>query len=115
VSSLNASHLVLRLVYMYGALSECNIFFLYDVALDILFWDTSITRAKDFFALDSTIFSPLADAVMFHDFQSAFPNINVSQRVFERCKPFFVRSANNKDRVTCCCRYHLEIKYFLNV
>jgi hypothetical protein len=37
VSSLNASHLVLRLVYMYGALSECNIFFLYVVALDILF------------------------------------------------------------------------------
>jgi pectate lyase len=31
---------------------------------------------------------------VFHDFQSAFPNINVSQRVFERCKPFFVRSAN---------------------
>jgi hypothetical protein len=42
---------------------------------------------------------------------SAFPNINVSQRVFERCKPFFVRSSNKKDRVTCCCRYHLEIKY----
>ena len=48
---------------------------------------------------------------VFHNFQSAFPNINVSQRVFERCKPFFVRSANKKDRVTCCGRYHLEIKY----
>ena len=48
---------------------------------------------------------------VFHDFQSTLPNINVSQRVFERCKPFFVRSANKKDRVTCCCRYHLEIKY----
>ena len=46
----------------------------------------------------------------FHDFKEKYPDINISQSTFERCKPYFVREARVKDRVTCCCRYHLEIK-----
>ncbi|CAC5405674.1 unnamed protein product [Mytilus coruscus] len=34
----------------------------------------------------------------------------MNQRTFERLKPFFVRAASPKDRLTCCCRYHVEAK-----
>ncbi|CAC5425214.1 unnamed protein product [Mytilus coruscus] len=34
----------------------------------------------------------------------------MNQRTFERLKPFFVRAASPKDRLTCCCRYHVESK-----
>ncbi|CAC5362538.1 unnamed protein product [Mytilus coruscus] len=34
----------------------------------------------------------------------------MNQRTFERLKPYFVRSARPKDRVTCCCRYHVEAR-----
>ncbi|MES9904038.1 MAG: hypothetical protein ABW168_15355 [Sedimenticola sp.] len=44
------------------------------------------------------------------DFKLNFPDIKMSQRVFERCKPFFVKPLRQKDRQTCCCRYHVEIR-----
>jgi len=47
---------------------------------------------------------------IFNDFKVKYPDISMSQRTFERLKPFFVRAATPKDRVTCCCRYHVEAK-----
>lgn len=44
------------------------------------------------------------------DFISENPDIKIRQRSFENCKPYFVRQARPKDRHTCCCRYHVEIK-----
>jgi hypothetical protein len=38
----------------------------------------------------------------------------MSQKTFEKLKPYFVRAARPKDRITCCCRYHVEaISLFL--
>ncbi|VDI16270.1 Hypothetical predicted protein [Mytilus galloprovincialis] len=47
---------------------------------------------------------------VYTDFKIENPEINISQRCFENCKPFFVRPVRQKDRQTCCCRYHVEIK-----
>ncbi|OPL20828.1 hypothetical protein AM593_09181, partial [Mytilus galloprovincialis] len=47
---------------------------------------------------------------VYTDFKIENPEINISQRSFENCKPFFVRPVRQKDRQTCCCRYHVEIK-----
>ncbi|CAG2239434.1 unnamed protein product [Mytilus edulis] len=48
---------------------------------------------------------------VFLSFQQTRPEIKISQRTFEKCKPYFIRAARPKDRTTCCCRYHLENKY----
>ncbi|CAC5424930.1 unnamed protein product [Mytilus coruscus] len=34
----------------------------------------------------------------------------MGQRAFEKCKPYFVRTAQFKDKVTCCCRQHVEMR-----
>ncbi|VDI65584.1 Hypothetical predicted protein [Mytilus galloprovincialis] len=47
---------------------------------------------------------------IFHEFKIKYPEISMNQRTFERLKPFFVRAASPKDRLTCCCRYHVEAK-----
>lgn len=41
------------------------------------------------------------------------PYVQISKRSFQKCKPFFIRASKPKYRITCCCRYHLEIKYVL--
>ncbi|XP_062602228.1 reticulocyte-binding protein homolog 2a-like [Saccostrea cucullata] len=51
---------------------------------------------------------------LFMSFNQHYPEIKISQRTFEKCKPYFVRSARKKDRTTCCCRYHLESKFLFN-
>ena len=38
------------------------------------------------------------------------PDIKMSQRTFERLKPYFDRAARPKYRITCCCRYHVEAR-----
>ncbi|XP_062578884.1 uncharacterized protein LOC134240823 [Saccostrea cucullata] len=48
---------------------------------------------------------------IYNDFKLQYPEIKVCQRLFEACKPYYIRSAGPKDKVTCCCRYHLEMKY----
>ena len=48
---------------------------------------------------------------IYTDFKLKFPEIKVCQRLFEACKPYYIRAAGPKDKVTCCCRYHLEMKY----
>jgi hypothetical protein len=47
---------------------------------------------------------------VFVEFICENPDIKICQRSFENCKPYFVRQARSKDRHTCCCRYHVEIK-----
>lgn len=42
-------------------------------------------------------------------FKEQNPEIKMSQRSFERLKPFFVRAVKNSDRSTCMCRYHVEV------
>ncbi|VDI00313.1 Hypothetical predicted protein [Mytilus galloprovincialis] len=44
------------------------------------------------------------------DFIGENPSIKIAQRMFERCKPYFVRPVRPKDRQTCCCKYHVEFK-----
>ncbi len=44
------------------------------------------------------------------EFKQKCPDIKMSQRVFENCKPFFVKPIRAKDRQTCCCRYHVEMR-----
>ncbi|VDI79809.1 Hypothetical predicted protein [Mytilus galloprovincialis] len=39
---------------------------------------------------------------VYTDFKIENPEINISQRSFENCKPFFVRPVRQKDRQTCC-------------
>lgn len=47
---------------------------------------------------------------IYYDFCKENPDIKMSQRTFERLKPFFVRPVKSADRNTCLCRYHVEIK-----
>ena len=44
------------------------------------------------------------------DIKNKYPHINISQRLFESYKPFFVLPVRLKDRNTCCCRQHVETK-----
>ena len=44
------------------------------------------------------------------EFKTKHPEIKISQRLFENCKPYFVLPVRNKDRCTCCCRQHVEIR-----
>ncbi|CAG2187336.1 unnamed protein product [Mytilus edulis] len=48
---------------------------------------------------------------VYMDFKNKYPSVKVCQSLFERCKPYFVRAASTEDCVTCCCRYHLEMKH----
>ena len=43
-------------------------------------------------------------------FQKMYPDIEMGQRYFENCKPFYVVPARLKDRNSCCCRAHVEIQ-----
>ncbi|XP_062600261.1 uncharacterized protein LOC134261881 [Saccostrea cucullata] len=44
------------------------------------------------------------------EFKEMNPQIKISQRAFEKLKPFFVQHVRPKDKQTCCCRYHIEIR-----
>jgi exoribonuclease II len=44
------------------------------------------------------------------EFKSKYPEIIISQRLFENYKPFFVVPVRPKDRCTCCCRQHVEMR-----
>ena len=48
---------------------------------------------------------------VYEEFLQTYPDIKVSQRVFEKLKPFFVKSLRPKDKTTCCCRYHIEFNH----
>ena len=44
-------------------------------------------------------------------FKEKYPDLKISQRLFERLKPYFVVPVRPCDRETCCCRYHVEARY----
>ena len=46
----------------------------------------------------------------FLEFQALHPNMKIKQRKFESLKPFFVKAARERDRKSCLCRKHVEIK-----
>ena len=46
----------------------------------------------------------------FLEFQALHPGIKIKQRKFESLKPFFVKAAKERDRKSCLCRKHVEIK-----
>ena len=46
----------------------------------------------------------------FIDFWTEYPDVQIKQRKFEALKPFFVKSAKEKDRRSCLCRNHVEIQ-----
>jgi hypothetical protein len=48
------------------------------------------------------------------DFVAKYPDIKIGQRTFDKLNPFFVRPASEKDRNTCCCRYHTESNRKIN-
>ena len=43
-------------------------------------------------------------------FKQKHPLIKMGQRCFEKCKPFFVLPTRPQDRLSCCCRSHVEIR-----
>ena len=45
---------------------------------------------------------------IYNEFVSEHPEVKVSQRHFEKQKPFYVKLANKKDRISCLCRAHVE-------
>ena len=34
----------------------------------------------------------------------------MEQRTFESCKPFYIATPKSQDRISCCCRIHVETK-----
>ncbi len=47
------------------------------------------------------------------EFKQEHPEIKMGQTSFTKCKPYFVVPARRKDRVTCLCRKHFEIRLVL--
>jgi hypothetical protein len=50
---------------------------------------------------------------VYDEFKSQYPDIVISQRAFETLKPYFVQPMRLRDRNTCCCRKHVEIRLVL--
>ena len=46
----------------------------------------------------------------FLEFQVLHPDVKLKQWKFESLKPFFVKAAKERDRKSCLCRKHVEIK-----
>ena len=47
---------------------------------------------------------------VYEEFKAKFPDIDLGQRAFEKCKPFYVIEARPQDRQSCCCRAHVEVR-----
>ena len=46
---------------------------------------------------------------VYKQFMKKNPDVKIGQRSFESCKPYFIKSATKKDRITCLCRKHVEV------
>lgn len=46
-------------------------------------------------------------------FRETHPEIVISERTFEACRPWFIRFMRERD--TCCCRYHVEFQLLYDV
>ena len=44
------------------------------------------------------------------EFKIKYPEIKMGQRMFESCKPFYIATPRSQDRVSCCCRIHVETR-----
>ena len=44
------------------------------------------------------------------EFKAKHPEVKMGQRSFETCKPFFVVAPRSQDKITCCCRLHVETR-----
>ena len=44
------------------------------------------------------------------EIKTKYPEIKMGQRVFESCKPFYIATPRSQDRVSCCCRVHVETR-----
>ena len=47
---------------------------------------------------------------VYKSFKKQNPEIKISQIQFEKYRPFYVRAVREKDRNTCMCRYHVEMR-----
>ena len=56
----------------------------------------------------------MSQTEVYLQFKSKYPEIKIGQRVFEKCKPFFVKPTSAEDRVSCCCRTHVEARMLFN-
>ncbi|CAC5397652.1 unnamed protein product [Mytilus coruscus] len=62
------------------------------------------------FRLQSNVSRPTNNKNDIKRFKNEYPDEKMGQRAFEKCKPYFVRTAQFKDKVTCCCRQHVEMR-----
>ena len=46
----------------------------------------------------------------YHEFKTKYPEIKMGQRSFEKYKPFYIATPKSQDRITCCCRIHVETR-----
>ena len=44
------------------------------------------------------------------EFKAKHPEVKMGQRSFETCKLFFVVAPRSQDKITCCCRLHVETR-----
>jgi hypothetical protein len=44
------------------------------------------------------------------EFKQKYPDIQMGQRSFDSCKPFYISTPRSQDRVSCCCRIHVETR-----
>ena len=58
-------------------------------------------------------FLEMTQTELFFEFRREHPEIEISQRSFEACKPWFVRYSQQRD--TCCCRYHVGFQLLYDV
>ena len=69
-----------------------------------------VKLAKNKYSSHSCMILEKTQSEVFQEFKVSYPNIKIGQRTFEKCKPYYVRSANKKDMSTCCCRTHVEVR-----
>ena len=50
-------------------------------------------------------FLEMTQTEIFIEFTRLHPDVTISHRSFDACKPWFVRYSKQRD--TCCCRYHV--------
>ena len=44
------------------------------------------------------------------EFKIKHPEIKMGQCTFESCKPFYIATLRSQDRISCCCRIHVETR-----
>ena len=55
-------------------------------------------------------FLDMTQTELYERFRHEHNELNLGQRSFEKCKPWYVKI--NTTRNTCCCQYHIEYGYY---